>query len=206
MVSGTRAAAVTGLGLLAVLVWSGVAPRDRQVWVLETLPVIVGGGAMALCWRRFPWTPLALGLTALFGLILCVGGHWTYAEVPLGNWARDAFGLSRNHYDRVGHFFQGVIPALLARELLLRRTPLPRGKALFWVCCSIALAISATYELFEWWTTLVAAPEQGAAFMGSQGDEWDAQWDMALALLGSIVVQLAAGRLHDRQLGRLPPG
>lgn len=125
--------------------------------------------------------------------------------MPVGDWVRDALELKRNHDDRFGHFFQGVAPALLARELLRRCTPLRRGKALFWIVCSIALAISATYELIEWWSVLIEAPEQGAAFIGSQGDEWDAQWDMALALAGAMLVQALCGRWHDRQLERLAP-
>jgi putative membrane protein len=194
------------LGLL-VLVWSGLGPTDRKVWFMETLPVWAGGAVVAWRWRAFPWTPLAVALMTLFAAILCVGGHWTYSHVPVGNWVRDALGLVRNPWDRFGHFFQGVIPALLGRELLLRCTGLRPGKALFWVSASIALAISACYELTEWWAVLIAAPEQGMAFLGTQGDEWDAQWDMALALAGAILVQLLFARRHDRQIEGLPrPG
>lgn len=187
----------------AAFLASGLAPFDRVVWLLETLPVPLGFGAFAWRWRTHPWTALAVRLATLFALVLCLGGHYTYAHVPLGEWAREAFDLSRNHYDRLGHFLQGVIPALLARELLLRHTGLVRGKALFWICASIALAISASYELLEWWTALIADPQAGAAFLGSQGDVWDAQWDMALALAGALLVQLAFSRRHDRQLQRL---
>jgi putative membrane protein len=189
--------------VVVVLVWSRVGCAIPHVWLMETVPVMVGGGAMLLGWRRFPWTPLAVLLVTLFSVVLCVGGHWTYAHVPLGEWLREAFDLQRNHYDRIGHFLQGVVPALMARELLLRCTPLRPGKALFWIVASIALAISATYELLEWWTALLAAPDAGAAFLGSQGDEWDAQWDMALAGGGALLVQLLFGRLHDRQLALL---
>lgn len=189
--------------VIATLAWSRVGCADPTVWLLEVSPVLVGGGALLLRWRAFPWTPLAVLLVTLFSLVLCVGGHWTYAHVPLGEWLREAFDLQRNHYDRIGHFLQGVVPALLARELLLRCTPLRPGKALFWLVASVALAVSATYELIEWWTTLLAAPEAGHAFLGSQGDAWDAQWDMALALGGALLVQLLGGRLHDRQLARL---
>jgi putative membrane protein len=191
------------LAVLGVLVWSGIGPRARDIWLLETLPPMFGLAAMVLLWRRFPWTPLAVSLSCLFGVVLCVGGHYTYTHVPLGEWARDAFGLSRNHYDRLGHFLQGVIPALLARELLLRRTGLAPGKALFWVCVCIALAVSAAHEVFEWWTAVLAAPEAGAAFLGSQGDPWDAQWDMFAAQCGALVVLLLFGRMHDRQLRAL---
>jgi putative membrane protein len=170
---------------------------------MEIAPVILGGAAIIVCWRRFPWTPISTLLITLFAIVLCVGGHYTYAAVPLGDWFRDTFELSRNHYDRLGHFMQGVIPAMMARELLLRRTGLVRGKALFWVVASIALAISAFYELIEWWTALLVDPESGTAFLGSQGDVWDAQWDMALALSGAILAQIIFGRLQDRQLERL---
>jgi len=190
--------------VIAVLIWSGIEPNDRQIWIMETLPVALFGGAMLLLWRRFPWTPLACVLTTIFALILCLGGHYTYEFVPLGNWIREAFGLERNHYDRIGHFFQGITPAILARELIVRCTPLRSGKALFWIVTSIALAISASYELIEWWAALLTDPDAGIAFLGSQGDEWDAQWDMALALGGAIGVLLLFGRLHDRQLAKLP--
>ncbi|MHC5210352.1 MAG: DUF2238 domain-containing protein [Planctomycetota bacterium] len=198
------AARVQYLVVLAVLIWSGIAPHARDIWVLETFPAVLGLGAMVMFWRRFPWTPLAVSLCCVFGVVLCIGGHYTYAYVPLGEWARDAFGLSRNHYDRLGHVLQGVTPAILAREMLVRCTGLRQGKALFWVCVCIALAISAAYEIFEWWTAVLAAPEAGIAFLGSQGDVWDAQWDMFLAQSGAIVVLLLFGRLHDRQLQALP--
>jgi len=187
----------------AVLVWSRIGCAMPRVWLMEVLPVMVGGGAIVLCWRAFPWTRLAVAHVTLFSIVLCVGGHWTYAQVPLGEWLREAFDLQRNHYDRIGHFLQGVVPALLARELLLRCTPLRPGKALFWVVCSIALAISASYELIEWWTALLEDPVAGPAFLGSQGDVWDAQWDMVLALSGSILVQVLFARRHDRQLAAL---
>jgi putative membrane protein len=189
--------------VVAVLAWSRIGCAIPRVWLMETLPVMVGGGAMLLRWRAFPWTPLAAAHVTLFSIVLCVGGHWTYAHVPLGEWLREAFDLQRNHYDRIGHFLQGVVPALLARELLLRCTPLRPGKALFWVVASIALAISATYELIEWWAVLVEDPVAGPAFLGSQGDVWDAQWDMALALSGALLVQVLFARWHDRQLARL---
>jgi len=188
-----------------VLAWSGIEPRDRLVWAMEVAPVVAGGAAFALTYRRFPWTPLAYRLCFCFGLILMVGGKYTYAEVPAGFWAKQLLGLERNHYDRFGHFFQGVVPAILARELLLRRTPLRQGKALFWLCVSVALAVSGAYELIEWVSAITTAPEQGTAFLGTQGDEWDAQKDMLMATLGGILVQLAFARTHDRHLGRLPP-
>jgi putative membrane protein len=191
------------LGLLA-LIASGIAPVDRKVWVMETVPAAVGGAWIALRWRAFPWTSLSVALMTFFAFILCVGGHWTYSEVPFGNWIRDQLGWQRNPWDRFGHLFQGVVPAIMGRELLLRCTGLRRGKALFWCCVCIALAISALYELTEWWTVLIAAPEQGTAFLGVQGDEWDAQEDMLMALCGAFGTLLLCSRLQDRQIERLP--
>lgn len=188
----------------AVLLWSGVAPVQRNVWLLEVSPALAGALAMALRWPRFPFTPLTVWACAAFFVVICVGAHYTYAEVPLGFWVSDAFGLERNHYDRLGHLLQGIIPALLGRELLLRCTGLVRGKALFWVAVSIALAVSATYEILEWWSALVVDPEAGQAFLGSQGDSWDAQWDMTLAASGAVLAQLLLARVHDRQLAELP--
>jgi putative membrane protein len=187
-----------------VLAWSGFAPKDRAVWLMEVFPAIAGGVALALTRRRFPMTPLSYRLVFVFSLVLMVGGKYTYAEVPLGFWVKDLFHLSRNHFDRLGHFLQGVIPAILTREMLLRCTPLRAGKAAFWICCSVALAVSGAYEIIEWQSAIWTAPEQGTAFLGTQGDEWDAQKDMLMALLGSLAVQLAFGRVHDRQLAALP--
>ncbi|HTE06055.1 MAG TPA: DUF2238 domain-containing protein [Planctomycetota bacterium] len=187
----------------AVLVWSAIGALQPPVWVMETLPVWIGGAALAWRWRSFPWTGLATALMALFAIVLCVGGHYTYSLVPLGNSVRDALGLDRNPYDRLGHLLQGVVPGLLARELLLRATPLRPGRATFWIVTSIALAMSATFELTEWQTAMIAAPETGLAYLGAQGDVWDAQWDMACALAGVLLAQLAFARLHDRQLAEL---
>jgi putative membrane protein len=158
-------------------------------------------------YRRFPLTPLAYVLIWLHAVILMVGGHYTYAEVPLFDWIRDAFGLARNHYDRVGHLAQGFVPAILAREVLLRTSPLRPGRWLFFLVCCVCLAISALYELIEWWAALLTSPETGTAFLGTQGDVWDTQWDMFLALVGSVAALLALSRLHQRQLDQLrhPP-
>ncbi len=190
---------------LAVFLWSGISPRDRMVWAMEVAPAAAGAAALFLTFRRFPLTPLAYRLVFLFAVIILVGGHYTYAEVPAGQWAKDALGLQRNHFDRLGHFFQGVIPAILARELLVRCTALRRGKALFWICVSVAAAVSAAYELVEWWSAVLTAPEQGTAFLGTQGDEWDAQKDMLMATRGGVSVQLAFSRVHDRQIAALGP-
>jgi putative membrane protein len=191
------------LGLL-VLAWSGIAPKDRAVWLMEVFPAMAGGAALVLTYRRFPMTALTYRLIFFFCLILFVGGKYTYAEVPPGFWVKELFHLKRNHFDRLGHFFQGVIPAILTREMLIRCTPLRPGKALFWICSSVALAVSACYELVEWQSAIWTAPEQGTAFLGTQGDEWDAQKDMLMALLGSLTSQLAFARLHDRQIAALP--
>lgn len=187
----------------AVLVWSGISPADRLVWAMEVAPVVLGGAALALAWKRFPFTPLVYRFAAFFGLILMLGGKYTYELVPVGEWFQQALGTGRNHFDRFGHFFQGVIPALFARELYLRCTSLRPGKALFWSCVCVALSISAGYELFEWWTTLLVNPDAGIAFLGAQGDVWDAQKDMLMATCGSMLVQLLFGRAHDRQIGGL---
>lgn len=186
-----------------LLLASGVDPvADRYTWFLETLPVMLGVPLLLLTGRRFPLTPLLYRLLAVHAVILIVGGYYTYAEVPLFNWLRDTLELSRNHYDRVGHLAQGFIPAILAREILLRLSPLRPGGWLFLIVTSICLAFSAFYELFEWWIALLS--EQAAsAFLGTQGDTWDTQWDMFLALVGAITAQLTLARLHDRQLRRL---
>ncbi len=185
-----------------MLVLSGIGPHDRLTWMLEVMPVIIALPLLASTSLRFPLTPLLYRLIALHALILMIGGHYTYAEVPAGNWVRDLFGLARNHYDRLGHFAQGFVPAMITREILLRRTPLRQGGWLFFLVVSVCLAFSAFYELFEWWSAVVLG--QGAdAFLGTQGDPWDTQWDMFFALIGAIVAQLALGRVHDRALAAL---
>jgi len=185
------------------LLASGIDPvADRLTWLLETFPVMVGLLLLAISYRRFTLTPLLYRLLALHALILIVGGYYTYAQVPAFDWLRDALGLSRNHYDRVGHLAQGFIPAILVREILLRRSPLGPGKWLFFVVSCICLAFSAFYEMIEWWVALLS--EQAAeAFLGTQGDRWDTQWDMFLALLGALASQLLLAPMHDRQLSRL---
>jgi putative membrane protein len=192
------------LALLAgVVAWSGLAPKDRFTWLLEVAPILIGIPILVATRRRFPLTPLLYGLLFLHAVILAVGGRYTYAEVPVGFWVQDALGLARNHYDRLGHLAQGFVPAILAREILLRKSPLRRGRWLFFLVTCVCLAFSAFYELIEWWTAL-ATGEAATAFLGTQGDVWDTQWDMFLALLGALASQLTLGRLHDRQLARLP--
>jgi len=188
-----------GLVLLAI---SGVHPRDRFTWVLEVAPIFIAVPVLVATARRFPLTPLAYRLIFLHALILMVGGHYTYAEVPLGFWVRDLLGLSRNHYDRLGHFAQGFVPAILAREVLRRKLGLPPGRWLFFLVTCICLAGSAAYELVEW-LTAVATGSAATAFLGTQGDVWDTQWDMFIALVGAITSQLLLSRAHDRELACL---
>ncbi|HPF39748.1 MAG TPA: DUF2238 domain-containing protein [Phycisphaerae bacterium] len=183
-----------------VLAWSGVRPHDRWTWFLETFPVMIAFVVLGATYRRFPLTWLAYLGVALHCVILCVGGRYTYAMVPLGDWFREALDLSRNHYDRLGHIAQGFFPAILARELLLRTSPLSRGKWLSFLVVATCLAISAFYELIEWWVA-AATGEAADAFLGSQGDVWDSQWDMFLALCGAMASLTLMGRVHDRALG-----
>ena len=187
---------------LALLAWSGLRPHDYFTWFLETAPIFIGVPVLVATRRRFPLTPLAYRLIFVHALILMAGGHYTYAEVPLGDWVKDALGLARNDYDRLGHFAQGFVPAILAREILLRRTPLRRGGWLFFLVTCVCLAISACYELVEWWTA-VATGDAATAFLGTQGDPWDTQWDMFTALVGALTAQLTLARVHDRELSAL---
>jgi putative membrane protein len=197
------------LALLAatvlVLLWSGVGPHDRLTWVLEVAPVLTGLPILLATYARFPLSPLLYRLLVLHAVILMVGGHYTYSEVPLGSWVQDLLGLSRNPYDRLGHFAQGFVPAIVAREILIRRSPLRPGKWLFFLVVCVCLAISACYELIEWWTALLwgASAEY---FLGTQGDVWDTQWDMFLALIGALSAQAFLARAHDRSLSSLLSG
>ncbi len=189
-------------GAFAALAISGIHPHDRLTWVLEVFPFLIVAPLLVASYRSFPLTPLLYRLILIHAVILFIGGHYTYAEVPFGFTLRDIFGLTRNPYDRIGHFAQGFVPAIAAREILLRRTPLARGGWLFFIVASICLAISACYEFIEWWSAVILG--QGAdAFLGSQGDPWDTQWDMFTALLGALAAQLLLVRLHDRQLRRV---
>ncbi len=199
--SSSRAPLLLLSAVVAVLAWSGFAPRDRPTWLMEVAPVLLALPLLAATHRRFPLTPLLYALVALHAAVLCVGGHYTYAEVPAGFWFRDLLGLSRNHYDRLGHLLQGFVPALVARELLLRRSPLRAGGWLFTLVTSVALAISALYELVEWGAA-VALGQGADAFLGTQGDPWDTQWDMLMALVGALAAQLLLARVQDRQLAR----
>lgn len=187
--------------VLAVLAWSAIGPKDRLTWWLEVAPTILGLAALFAMRRTLRFTPLVQTFIALHMIILCVGGHYTYAEVPIGDWARDSFGLGRNHYDRLGHFAQGFVPALIAREVILRRGIVPsRAWTAFFAVC-VALAISALYEVIEWIAAVIYG-QNADAFLGGQGDIWDTQKDMGCALVGAAIAMLAFSKWHDRQLAR----
>jgi putative membrane protein len=195
--------AIPLLALTAVaLVVSGIGPRDRATWLLEVAPVLIVAPLLYFTWRTFRLTPLTYRLIFVHGLILMLGGHYTYAHVPLGFWLQDLFDFARNPYDRIGHLAQGFIPAIVTREILLRVTPLRHGKMLFFLVLCVCLAVSAFYELIEWWTAVLFG-EGAHEFLGTQGDEWDTQWDMFLALVGATASQLLLSRGHDRQLAAL---
>jgi putative membrane protein len=182
-----------------VLVWSGIAPHDRFTWFLEVVPALVGFVVLAATWGRFRFTTLVYGLICVHAIILMVGGKYTYAEVPAFNWLRDAFGLERNYYDRVGHFAQGFVPAMIGRELLVRFRVINGKGWLNGIVVAICLAISACYEFFEWWAA-VATGERAEAFLGTQGDPWDTQWDMFLCGVGAVAALALLSRVHDRAL------
>jgi len=186
----------------ALLVWSGIAPYDRLTWVLEVSWVIAGLPVLVATYRRFPLTPLLYRLLFLHAAVLIVGGYYTYARVPAGFWVSDLFDLSRNHYDRFGHFLQGFVPAILMREILIRRSPLAGSRWLPVMVVSVCLAFSAFFELIEWWAALIYGGE-ATAYLATQGDVWDTQWDMAWALAGAVIALLTLSRVHDRELARL---
>jgi putative membrane protein len=191
-----------GLVLLALSAWR---PYEMGTWWLEVFPIVAAVPILLLTYRRFPLTPLAYTLIFVHACILMLGGHYTYARVPLGFWLQDLFDFSRNHYDRIGHLAQGFIPAIVAREILLRRTPLRPGGWLYFLVACVCLAVSACYEFIEWWAALIGG-EGATEFLGTQGDVWDTQWDMFMALIGAIVAQAVLSRVHDRQLLRLRQG
>jgi putative membrane protein len=199
------------LVLLSIVVLVCIAtvadpPAGRISWLLEVGPGLAGIIILIGLYRRFPMSHMVYVCVFLHMFILIYGGYYTYAETPLGNWAKEAFGFSRNHYDRIGHIALGVFPAFIIREVLLRRTPLQRGGWLYFIIISIVLAVAAFWELLEWWVALIVASDVGTAFLGSQGDIWDAQWDMLLALVGAMVVLPILAGLHDRSMDQLPAG
>lgn len=185
-----------------IFIWSAIKPHDYFTWLLEVAPAIIGGTVLLLTFKKFKFTTLVYILIWVHAIILIVGGKYTYELNPLFEWIKHTFELARNNYDRLGHFAQGFIPALIIREVLLRKSPLQRGKWLFVIVCSMCLSISAIYEFVEWWTA-VGMGNSADAFLGSQGDIWDAQWDMFLAFIGSIIAQITLGRFHDKQLNKL---
>jgi len=182
-----------------VLAWSAIAPFDYFIWWLEVFPALIGFVVIAATYHRFRLTTFAYCCILLHACVLMIGGHYTYSEMPLFNWLRDTFDLARNYYDRLGHVAQGLFPAIVAREILIRLSPLESGKWLFFIVVCICLAISALYELVEWWVSLLTGTAADA-FLATQGDVWDTQWDMFLALVGALAGQLLLARYHDRQL------
>jgi len=184
---------------MLVLLWSGINPRDGITWLFEVVPVFLALAILVPTAKSFPLSSLLYRLLFVHGLILIIGGHYTYAEVPVGYWFQETFELSRNHYDRLGHLVQGFVPAILAREILLRKTPLVPGRWLTFLIIAVCLAFSAFYELIEWWTALLLG-ESADAVLGMQGDIWDSQWDMFLALLGACVSLATLSKVHDRSL------
>jgi len=187
---------------LLIFIWSAINPKDWFTWVLEVLPAVIGLIIILATYRRFRLTTLVYILITMHASILVIGGHYTYAEMPFFNWLQDTFELSRNYYDRLGHFVQGFVPAIIVREILLRKSPLQPGRLLFFIVVCICLAISATYEFIEWGVA-IASGSEAEAFLGTQGDVWDTQWDMLLALIGAIISLLFLSKLHDRYLCRI---
>ena len=187
-----------------MLAWSAYRPHDYPTWWLEVSPALVALLVLAATRRRFPLTPLAYGLILLHAVVLMVGGHYTYAEVPAGDWLRDWTGGERNNYDKLGHLVQGFVPAIVARELLVRLRVVGRRGWLGLLVVCICLAISAFYELLEWWVALLSE-EAAESFLGTQGYVWDTQSDMFLALVGAVMALVLLSRLHDRQLRHVRP-
>ncbi len=186
----------------AAFIWSAIRPHDYFTWFLEVVPVLIALPILFFTYKKFPLTPLLYGLILFHAIILMVGGHYTYAEVPLFNWLRDTYDLGRNYYDRIGHFVQGFVPAMIAREILIRKQIVRSKGWLFFIITCICLAISAFYEFIEWWVA-VASGTAAEAFLGTQGDVWDTQWDMFLAFIGAISAQILLAKTHDKQLTQL---
>lgn len=185
-----------------VLVWSGITPYDRLTWVLEIIPALIALPILIFTFRRFPFTHLVYTLILLHAIVLMIGGHFTYAREPIFEWLKHVMDWPRNNYDKLGHFMQGFVPAMVAREVLLRRTPLRRGVWLFFLVVCVCGSISASYELVEWLTAVVGGGKS-EEFLGTQGYVWDTQSDMLMAFIGAIVAQVTLSRLQDRQLRRM---
>jgi putative membrane protein len=186
----------------AFFIWSAIHPHDYFTWFLEVFPVLIAIPILVMTYNKFPLTNLVYGLIAVHMVILLVGGHYTYAEMPLFSWLRDYYGWDRNYYDRLGHVAQGFVPAMIAREILLRTSPLRLGKWLFFIVVCVCLAMSAFYEFIEWWVAL-ASGSDAVAFLATQGDVWDTQWDMFLAFSGAISAQLLLAKVHLRQMRQM---
>ena len=191
---------ILGAIMVAAVVWSAIDTPDYGVWFFELAPGSIATALLVLTFKRFRFSNLAYFLICGQFLILATGAKYTYAEVPLFDWLQDQLHLRRNHFDRVGHFVQGFVPAIIVRELLLRLSPLLPGRWLFVVVISICLAFSALYEILEMWVVLLFYPDSGPEWLGMQGDPYDAQWDMTMALIGATLAQLTLGRLHDRSI------
>ena len=196
--------AIASLALLALLVLSGWAPFDRATWLLEVSPVLIAWPILFATRRRFPLTSLLYAAIFLHACVLILGGAYTYARVPLGFALADLFDLERNPYDRIGHFFQGCVPALVAREILIRGAFVDGARMRDFLVVCVVLAISASYEFIEWGVAL-AIGASATDFLGTQGDPWDTQWDMLMALVGATTALAAFSRLHDRQIAAIQP-
>lgn len=188
--------------LLSILIWSVINPKDLFTWFLEVLPVLIGVMVLIYIYPKYKFSNFVYVLITIEAIILIVGGHYTYAEMPVFNWVRDTFGLSRNYYDRLGHFAQGFIPAIIAREVLVRNEVISKKKYLFFIVICICLAISASYELIEFGVAKFTG-NSAEAFLGTQGDIWDTQWDMLMALIGSITSLSLLSTYHDKKLNQL---
>jgi len=186
----------------SVFAWSVYRPYDFLTWVLEVTPAIIGLIILTVTFKNFKLTPLVYWLILVHAIILMIGGHYTYAREPIFNWLKEVLNLSRNHYDRLGHLAQGFVPAIIARELLIRTSPLKQGRWLFFVVTCVCLAISASYELIECAAAIIGK-NATVDFLGTQGDIWDTQFDMAMALVGAIIAQILLGTIHDRQLAEI---
>lgn len=191
--------------ILAVLAWSLINPHDSLTWLMESAPVLIALPLLLATYKGFPLTRLTYYLIFFHAAILVVGAHYTYARVPIGNWVADVLDLQRNHYDRFAHVVQGFVPAIIAREILVRHNVVNSSRWLLFLVCCFCLAFSALYEIIEW-QSAVWGGDGSLDFLGTQGDIWDAQKDMTLAVVGSVLAQMMLGRLHDRQLGQIAAG
>ncbi|WP_252246777.1 DUF2238 domain-containing protein [Clostridium sp. ZBS4] len=188
--------------LLSILIWSVINPKDLFTWFLEVLPVLIGAMVLIYIYPKYKFSNFVYVLIMIEAIILIVGGHYTYAEMPIFNWVRDILGLSRNYYDRLGHFTQGFIPAIIVREVLIRNEVINKKKYLFFIVMCICLTISASYELIEFGVAKITG-KSAEAFLGTQGDIWDTQWDMLMALIGSITSLSLLSTHHDKKLNQL---